>query len=554
MGGINPIILKLLDKRGIHSEEDILEFLSDKPQETYDPFLLKNMEAGVDLILSAIENGGKICVYGDYDADGITSVCLMTQVLSNLTGRLEYYVPSRFDEGYGLNNAAIEKIRNGGADLIITVDCGSVSCGEVAFARELGLEIVITDHHNTTDDMPDCLVINPKQPDCKYPFKHLAGVGVAFKLAQGIQKKAGLGKSVLSGVLDLVAVGTIGDFVPLTGENRTIAKYGLRELNRCQRKGFKALADAINLKSGAISSQDVAFMIVPHLNAAGRMLSADSAVDLLLAEDGEAIYKNVERLTESNASRKCIQEDMYRSCVEIVEAHMPYDKFLLIRPPITHEGVAGIVAGKIMEKYNKPAVIVTPSEGGYKGTGRGAPGINLYDLLSGFSDLFLRFGGHAEACGFMIRHDDLDVLKSGLEEKMKDIHMGGPGTSGTPYDFDLRLSGKDVTLELGELLECLAPFGNQNRKPVFLIAGVTIRNAVQIGEGGKHLKFTGHTPDGGIFNCILFNKAEEYQETICSSGPSGIIGTIETQVFNGVKSVKFHVDIIIKEGFIDDND
>ena len=326
MNDINPIIIKLLSNRGIVGEDEIAEFLSEKPQKTYDPFRLLNMEAGVDLILSTINAGKKICIYGDYDADGITSISLLMNVLSHLTDQLDYYIPSRFDEGYGLNKTAIEHIHDTGAGLIITVDCGSVSYEEVEYAKELGLDVVITDHHNIAGVIADGIVINPKQPGCDYPFKHLAGVGVAFKLAQAIQQKAGLPKSILTETLDLVAVGTIGDVVPLIDENRTLVKYGMRELNRRSRKGMKDLVDVICQKTETITSESVAFIIVPHLNAVGRMLCADSAVDLLISEREDIIKENVEKLVESNKHRKLVQEDAYRHCTKIVDQYLNENK------------------------------------------------------------------------------------------------------------------------------------------------------------------------------------------------------------------------------------
>lgn len=281
---INPIILSLLESRGIREESEILEFLSNKPQKTYDPFLLLNLEAGVDFLLSAAAQKKKICIYGDYDADGVTSTCILFEVLSHLTDRLDYYIPSRFDEGYGLNKDALESLRNNGTDVVVTVDCGSTSFEEVEFAKSIGLSVIITDHHGITDRKPDCPVINPKQKECRYPFKDLAGCGVAFKLAQGIQKKANLPKSVINQVLDLVAVGTVGDIVPLTGENRTMVKYGLNFLRRGARPGLRCLIEAIKLKPEAIRSDQVAFGIVPHLNAAGRMAHAKTGVSLLLSK------------------------------------------------------------------------------------------------------------------------------------------------------------------------------------------------------------------------------------------------------------------------------
>jgi len=545
MNDINPVIIKLLNNRGIVSEDDITEFLSEKPQKTYDPFRLLNMEAGVDLILSVIKQGKKICIYGDYDADGITSISLLMKILSHLTDKLEYYIPCRFDEGYGLNKTAIENIRNKGADMIITVDCGSVSHEEVEYVKELGLEVVITDHHNITDVIADCIVINPKQPGCEYPFKHLAGVGVAFKLAQAIQKKAGLPKSVLTETLDLVAVGTIGDVVPLTDENRTLVKYGMRELNQLARKGMKGLIDVICQKTGTITSENVAFIIVPHLNAVGRMLCADSAVDLLISDSEDIIKENVEKLVESNKHRRQVQEDTYQHCIEIVEKYLSENKCLMICAPDAHEGIAGIVAGKIKDKYKRPAIIITRSGDMCKGTGRSLENVNMYELLGNFGDMFTKFGGHSGACGFLMKQDDLRTLKYGLEDKMSEIYEADPCIFDESYDFDMELSGHDVTASLSELIECLAPFGNQNKKPVFCINHVKPGNVAFMGEDGKHLRFAGNCPDGKVLQCVLFNKAQEYQDMIKPDAPVNIFGTVESQIWNGNMRVQFIVEKIV---------
>jgi len=542
MNDINPIIIKLLSNRGIVGEDEIAEFLSEKPQKTYDPFRLLNMEAGVDLILSTINAGKKICIYGDYDADGITSISLLMNVLSHLTDQLDYYIPSRFDEGYGLNKTAIEHIHDTGAGLIITVDCGSVSYEEVEYAKELGLDVVITDHHNIAGVIADGIVINPKQPGCDYPFKHLAGVGVAFKLAQAIQRKTGLPKSVLAETLDLVAVGTIGDIVPLIDENRTLVKYGMKELNRLNRKGMKGLVDAIGLKNETITSENVAFIIVPHLNAAGRMFCADSAVDLLISESADSIKANAQKLVESNKQRKQVQEETYEQCKEIVDEDLSDNLCLVIYSPDAHEGIAGIVAGKIKEKYNRPSIVVTQSGDLCKGTGRSLETINLYELLGNFRDLFIKFGGHSSACGFLMKHDDLCALKYGLEDKMNEMVQADPHLFDECYDFDMELSGGDVTVLLGDLVECLAPFGNQNKKPVFCIDHVNIKNVAFMGEDGKHVRFTGSCPDGNLLQCVLFNQAQEYQEMLQSEASVNVFGSIESQSWNGNKRVQFIVE------------
>ncbi|MDD3170015.1 MAG: single-stranded-DNA-specific exonuclease RecJ, partial [Eubacteriales bacterium] len=369
MNGIHPMIREILKHRGVTEEADILEFLSEKPSLTYDPFLLKNLEAGVDFLLSAIKQNKKICIYGDYDADGVTSISLLMEILSNLTENLTYYIPSRFDEGYGLNKDAIELLRSQGTDLILTVDCGSVSYEEVEYGKSLGIDFIITDHHNINDKPADCILINPKQADCSYPFKHLAGCGVAFKLAQGIQRKAGLPKSLLNGVLDLVAIATIGDIVPLIDENRTLTKYGMGIINARRRPGLDRLIKETGLTTEKIKSENIAYIIVPHLNAAGRLLDAKIGVELLLARDEKKITENVAVLIDNNKERKRIQEEAFHKCKEVIATEHSRDLFYIIAPKGIHEGIAGIVAGKIKDEYGRPAIIVTESaDGCLKGT------------------------------------------------------------------------------------------------------------------------------------------------------------------------------------------
>ena len=397
------IIKELLHNRGVVTEEEITEFLSDKPQKTYDPSLLADAQAGVDFILSEIARGAKICVFGDYDADGITATTLMLGILGKLTPaeNLDYYIPSRFEEGYGLNMEAVKQIADKGTDLMITVDCGSVSPAEVEYAKSLGMKVLVTDHHTITDEMADCLVINPKRAGDAYPFKGLSGCGVAFKMAQIIQKRANLPKSVLSEVLDLVVIGTIGDIMPMLDENRTLVKFGLRALNTGHRYGLRKLAEGAGLKLGEITAENIGFVIAPHLNASGRMEDASQAVKLLLAHEGSSeADRIVADLLCKNRERKRIQQETFDLCTE--KLTKPED-FLVLRLENAHEGITGIVAGKLKERYNRPTVLLTPSgcEKQYlKGTGRSIEGVNLYDLLKKHEQYFEKFGGHAGACGF----------------------------------------------------------------------------------------------------------------------------------------------------------
>ena len=317
MENISPVVKEILAKRGITEEDDIREFLSDRPQRTYDPFLLSDMREGVDLVLSAVDSDENICIYGDYDTDGITSISILFEVLTEVIvqahskSRLSYYIPSRFTEGYGLNKEAIDKIKKDGVAMIITVDCGSTSVGAVEYAKEAGLKILVTDHHNISDKKADCLMINPKREDDKYPCKDLAGCGVAFKLAQAIQRASGISKNTINRALDLVAVGTVGDIVSLTDENRTIVKYGLTVIRKGDREGLRDLIAAISLDPATVGSEEIAFAIVPNLNATGRMDSANWGVQLMLAVSRQRSIQLAEKITGFNEDRKYVQKKAF---------------------------------------------------------------------------------------------------------------------------------------------------------------------------------------------------------------------------------------------------
>lgn len=530
---LQPRILELLNKRGICTEEEIKEFLSDKPQKTYDPFLLLNMEAGVDFILSSIEENERICVYGDYDADGITSTSVLMEVLSKLTKNLTYYIPSRFEEGYGLNCEALKKIKANGVDLVITVDCGSVSCAEVEYAKEIGLKILVTDHHTITDKQADCLVINPMQPGCPYPFKHLAGVGVAFKLAQALAAETGLPKSVVNRTLDLVGIGTIGDIVPLVDENRTLAKYGIRAINVSQRVGLVKLMEGVSLDKGAVSSENISYIIVPHLNASGRMESARIAAGLMMANDQEKVSQGVNKLIECNTERKKIQSDTFEICKNLVEERYKDDCFLVLDLEDAHEGITGIVAGKIKDTYHKPAVIVTPTgEDCLKGTGRSIEGVNIYDLLKENDSLFERFGGHVAACGFTMKRQNLPALRANLNRSMERLLVENPALFKQKLTADMILSASDVNLELIEEMKLLEPFGCENPQPLVQVSLVP-EALRRMGASGQYTKFNGRLDDGRELQCVIFKDASEYDEILQRNQKISIIGTLGCQSWNG---------------------
>jgi len=558
----NDTILKLLNKRGLTSQEDITEFLSKSPRRTYDPFLLKNMEEGVSLILEEAVKGTRICIYGDYDADGITSTTLMLSVLSHITdpGQVSYYIPSRFEEGYGLNKEAIRQIHEQGAGMIITVDCGSVSYDEVEYAKSLGMKVVVTDHHNVTDITPDCLVINPKQPGCPYPFKSLAGCGVAFKVAQAIQQRADLPKTVINQVLDLAAIGTVGDIMPLVDENRTIVKFGMRMLNRGQRPGLARLMEAVSLKPGNISSENISYIIVPHLNASGRIEDASRAVELLRcssepevgSREDQALDEAAACLVNQNIQRKKLQQETFSRCVQQLKeegcgSEDTVKDFVLIRAEDAHEGIAGIVAGKLKETWYRPAVIVTPSgeEKKYlKGTGRSIPGVNLYELLNANAFMFEKFGGHASACGFLMREEHLPQLEENLLQAMAAIKEENAQIFRRRFDIDLSLNPEEMTVDFVRELELLAPFGSGNPKPLFLMPNVTLEDIHYMGEEEQHMRFYARSHQGKRIGCVLFQDAQRYGLAVHARRPVELIGTLERQVWQGQERIQFLVSEI----------
>ncbi len=546
------LVLELLKKRGITDEAQVAEFLSLKPTLTYDSTLLKDLEAGVDLILEEAKSGSKICIYGDYDADGVTATTLMLSVMRHLIpkeeieSRLGYYIPSRFDEGYGLNMEAIESLHREGYNLIITVDCGSVSYDEVEYAKSLGMKVIVTDHHTVVDKIADCILINPNQPLDNYPFKGLSGCGVAFKVAQRLQQKGGLPKVALTEVLDLVAIGTIGDIMPLVDENRTLVKFGLKVLNLKNRIGLKKLIDEADLRSPEISSENVAFVIVPHLNASGRIEDAALAVKLLDNRDGNRsdreVLPIVNELINKNRERKKLQKEAFEKCVELLRNEEELPKAILLNAGDSHEGITGIVAGKIKEQYYRPTILVTPTgENQLKGTGRSVDGVNLYELLKGSEELFDRFGGHKGACGFTMAEDNFFQLKKNLEKDMERLISIDDTILEPKYNIDLEIEPEDATADFANTLKALAPFGNGNPKPLFMIRDAAISQVRRMGEDGIHGRFFADTNGADRVLCVLFNQMEKYESILNSGEPVNLIGTLESQIWNGNKRVQFMV-------------
>lgn len=548
MRNSEEIIREILNKRGIAKEEDIEEYLSPRPKKTYDPFLLDDMKAGVDLMLSEIKKGTRICIYGDYDADGVTATTVMSRGISELTDNWFYYIPSRFEEGYGLNCSALDKIKSRGAGLIITVDCGCVSYREVEYAKSLGLKVIVTDHHTIEDTIADCIVIDPKKPEKflkdgarKYPFPDLAGCGVAFKFVQAMQRQAGLPKSMLNDCLDMVAIGTVGDIVSLRDENRTLVKYGIEIANSGRRKSLSRLLEAISLNS--VNSENIAFGIVPHINATGRMDSASEAVELFISDSDSVIDNKVAKLISCNTERKRIQEDAYEDCLKLVTGD---EKIIILRVSDMHEGIAGIVAGKLKDRFNRSVIIVTPTGDGFlKGTGRSIPSINIYDVLSCHSKLFERFGGHRSACGFLMKEENYMSLVKGIDECMDKLIAENVDLFKCVKEADSILIPGEATCQLAKALQALSPFGEGNPNPKFIMKNVSISGLSYMGENNIHARFyaySGRKEKNQYVNCVLFRNARENSRELESGEPLNLYGSLSYQIWRGQERVQFIVE------------
>ena len=536
---LSPIVRKILSQRGITAEEDIEEYISLRPKRTYDPFLMKGMDAACDMIEEYAGQGRKICIYGDYDADGVTSVSLMLTVLKQFASNVDYYIPSRFKEGYGLNRGAIDIMKSRGTELVITVDNGCVALDEVAYIIEKGMAVIVTDHHNVGEEIPDCIMLNPKQPGDEYPFNFLCGCGIAFKLAQALNRRGLISKKLLNSLLDITGVATVGDIVPLTDENRTLVKYGLDRLKRNERPGLQELCRKIKLDPHTIGSYNIAFGIVPHINSCGRMASADLGVRLLTGSQPEELEKLADDMARLNAERKAEQDRIYKTAVKELEAGEDIPLFIVYYAGGAHEGVTGIVAGKIKEKFCRPVIIFTDiQDGGVKGTGRSIPGVDLHGLLKKYSDLYSRFGGHAGACGLSMKRKDLDYLRERLNEDMVQIVREDPEIISGTITPDICISGDEVRLELARDIQLMEPFGEGNQRPVFRIDSVEVKNLRRLGSEGQYTKLRCMSAGGNAFDVMSFDSDMKNLSLIGPGDMVSLTGEIDENVWNGRHSVQ----------------
>ena len=501
--GVPPLCAAVLSARGLDTPEQMTQFLACGEERLHSPFLLRDMDAAAARIGLALERGEKLAVYGDYDVDGITATALLTEFLRDKGAQVRPYIPDRMGEGYGLNRSAVSQLAGEGIKLIVTVDCGITAVEEVELARELGMDVVVTDHHQCKEEIPAAAaVVDPRRPDCPYPFKDLAGVGVALKLVLAMtpeERRPG----VLRHYAELAAVGTVADVMSLTGENRALVHMGLALLENTPRPGLAALLRAVGAQGKAITTSTVSYGLAPRLNAAGRMERSEVALELLLTRDsvrGEVLADELYRL---NRHRQSIELDIYEQCVAMLDRDPALaSPCVVLAGEGWHQGVVGIVASRLSEKYSCPAFMICLDHGHGKGSCRSFGGFNLFAALEQCATLLEGYGGHALAAGFTIREENVPAFRARMAELVRMRTGGGAMTAELTADAELD-DARLLSFPQVDALSALEPCGADNPRPVFVLRGVTVASCADVGEG-RHMKLRLRR-DGAYMDGIFFS-------------------------------------------------
>ncbi len=543
------IVLQLLFHRGLRDKSEIEAFLDpDYEKNILDPFLFSKMGEAVDLIIKHVKQKDKIFVYGDYDADGITATAILYETLKTLKADAEAYIPFRITEGYGLNENAIKHIVGHGTKLIITVDTGIRNKKQVEYAKEHGIDVIITDHHLPPPDVadyPDCLIIDPHTAGETYPFKSLAGCGIAFKLAKALIGKTKLDQEhkilLEERVLDLAAIGTVADIVSLLGENRVIVKKGLEKINSTKRVGLKELIKVSQVNAvKEMDSWNIGFQIAPRLNAAGRLEHANTSFELLVTKDREEAAKLAESLNRNNARRQQITDEIVLEIESVLDGKPIKDIIVAVSPSFDpkqkwNEGVIGLVASRITEKYYRPSIVITSGDHLIKGSGRSIEEFNLIKAVEECKDLLLKFGGHPAACGVQLKEKNLPAFKEQIERIAEERLKGVELAPKINIDAEIDLAAANEEL-LSEIIK-FAPFGKDNEQPKFLSKNILVADIMTMGSENQHIKFRLKSEDSGLKTALAFGKAENYAETRIGD-KIDIVYHLEMNNYNGRREVQ----------------
>ena len=532
--GVTEFTAKMLIAKGVEPSH-VSTYLHPDISKLYDPYLLEDMDKMVERIILAKEKNEMVAIYGDYDVDGITSITLMYSFLKDLGLDVKYYLPDRQEEGYGLNKNAILGLKQKGVSLIITVDCGISAVEEVEYANTLGLDVCVTDHHECSAVLPNAYsIVNPKRLDSKYPFSSLAGVGVSFKVLNAISQKLNMSKEAYLKYLDIVAVGTIADIVPLVDENRIITANGLKMLQNTKNEGLKALMKVAKITN--VDSDNVSFGLAPRINASGRMADATVAVKLLLSTNPLEAYNYAKVLDEQNLKRQEVERKIYEEAVEKIELQgLNKKKSIVVEGENWHQGVIGIVASKLTEKYLKPVILLTYDGDKAKGSGRIPQGISLYDALTECKEYLTAFGGHELAAGLTLETKNIPVFREKFETTIQQMK---PDDFVRNIDIDFEVSKKDMTFDAVNQIECLSPFGQKNKRPVFVYKNFKVVSVSTLKEN-KHLKF--RLQDGDFQVDAIFFKAGDRRDEVRLSDKIDVVLTMSVNEFMGYKNIQFLV-------------
>lgn len=537
--GISRVVARLLVNRGITDLQQAVSFINPSLEGLHDPFLLPDMEKAVERIRKAIDGGQRIAIYGDYDVDGITAASVLYLFLKDKGADVEVYIPHRYLEGYGMNCQAVEQLHARGIRLIITVDCGITAIDEVELATQLGMDVIVTDHHRCSGQLPRaCAVINPSRSDHSYPFCSLAGVGVAAKLIQAMEGIEGLEK-----YLDLIALGTVADVVPLLDENRILVAKGIERINASPRLGVEALLKVAGLAQGTIDAYRIAFMLAPRLNAAGRMSTAYLGFSLLTTQDEREAASIARQLNEENAKRQQIENNLLKECIDrlIKDGDLSAEWIIVLEGEEEkgwHPGVVGIAASKISEHFYRPCILISLQGDKGVGSARSIEGFNIYNALKQVDDLFIRFGGHEMAAGFSIPREAIPELKRRL---LSYVHRSMDESLLIPRNYhDGVLMPQDITLSLVQELRLLEPFGIGNPPPRFLFSNVQVENCWTVGNDGRHLKMSVSTGQR-LWDAIGFGLGDKKDYLLVGGKKVDIIAAIEENEWGGVKKIQFNV-------------
>lgn len=542
--GIDPVLASLLVTRGVHTFEEARSFFRPSLSALHDPFLMKDMDLAVARLEKAVASQEKILVYGDYDVDGTTAVALVYSFIRRLTSSVDFYIPDRYDEGYGVSKKGIDWASDNGFTLIITLDCGIKAIDKVKYAEDKGIDLIICDHHLPEEEIPAAAaVLDPKREDCTYPFDELSGCGVGFKLVQAYSQKNGLPFESLLPLLDLLVVSIASDLVTVVGENRVLAHFGLKRLNEEPRIGLQAMINLANLEQGHVTIDDIVFKIGPRINAAGRMESGRLAVELLTAETEEAAVTIGSQINDNNNERKSIDREITKAALDMVQdgTCCSSENAVIVYGPDWNKGVVGIVASRLVEAYYKPAFVLTKSNGFVTGSARSVRGFDLYEAISSCADLLENYGGHIYAAGLTLREENLPEFVRRIDKYVGE-HISDE--MATPIvDVDSEINFSQITPKFFRILKQFQPFGPGNSAPVFLTKNVyDDGNGRKVGPGGQHLKLEliQESQPYHQISAIAFNMASLF-EHIRNGNPIDICYSVVENYYRGNSTIQLRI-------------